>query len=299
MGFKVWFLETRPHFLILSLTLVPIGTALAYYHGYFNPLNFALALVGLVLLHVSVNVLNDYFDYKYGIDLQTSRTPFSGGSGFLPAGALNPSAVYRLGVFAFLGGALIGVYFLITVGLILLPIIILGAVFVCLYTSHLVRLKGVAEVSAGLGLGALPVLGAYLVQTGFYSLEVALVSIPSGILTFNLLLLNEFPDVEADRKGGRKHLVVLLGRRAASKLYAALALTVYAWILVCVLLGLTSPFLLLCFATFPLAFKAAKTALKECEELRGLMPALGLNVLVVLITQTLLAVSYLAAALAA
>jgi 1,4-dihydroxy-2-naphthoate octaprenyltransferase len=297
MGFKTWFLETRPHFLILSLMLVPIGGALAYYHGFFNPLNFALALAGLILLHVSVNVLNDYFDYKYGIDFQTSRTPFSGGSGFLPSGALNPSAVYRLGITLFLCGAVIGIYFLLTVGLILLPIIILGAIFVCLYTSHLVKIWGIAEISAGLGLGALPVLGAYLVQTGFYSLEALLISVPSGMLTFNLLFLNEFPDVEADRKGGRRHLVILLGRRRAGEIYAVLALTVYAWILGCVMLELASVFLLICFATFPLAYKAVKIALKDPEKPETLMSAMKLNVLVVLATQALLAVSYVIAAL--
>jgi 1,4-dihydroxy-2-naphthoate octaprenyltransferase len=249
------------------------------------------------MLTFNLLFLNDYFDYKYGIDFQTSRTPFSGGSGFLPSGALNPSAVYRLGITLFLCGAVIGIYFLLTVGLILLPIIILGAIFVCLYTSHLVKIWGIAEISAGLGLGALPVLGAYLVQTGFYSLEALLISVPSGMLTFNLLFLNEFPDVEADRKGGRRHLVILLGRRRAGEIYAVLALTVYAWILGCVMLELASVFLLICFATFPLAYKAVKIALKDPEKPETLMSAMKLNVLVVLATQALLAVSYVIAAL--
>lgn len=80
MRLKIWFLETRPQFLLLSVVLVLLGTAIARNEGYFDGLKFILTTLGLLLAHASVNILNDYFDYKSGIDLQTTRTPFSGGS---------------------------------------------------------------------------------------------------------------------------------------------------------------------------------------------------------------------------
>ena len=90
-GFKIAFLETRPQFLILSITLVLIGSSAAFFHGYHHIPHTFLALLGLIAFHISVNVLNDYHDYKSGIDLHTQRTPFSGGSGLLPLGKITIS----------------------------------------------------------------------------------------------------------------------------------------------------------------------------------------------------------------
>ena len=79
-GLKTWFAETRPHFLLLTPVCVFVGIAVAVYQSdSLKALHLALALLGALLAHISVNVLNDYFDYRSGIDLETRRTPFSGG----------------------------------------------------------------------------------------------------------------------------------------------------------------------------------------------------------------------------
>src|SRR5512142_1607549 len=79
MNTRVWFLETRPQFLLLSLVLAFLGTAIAWNAGHFN-IGFALlAGGGLVVAHASVNVINDWFDFRSGVDKKTQRTPFSGG----------------------------------------------------------------------------------------------------------------------------------------------------------------------------------------------------------------------------
>ena len=90
---KTWFLELRPAFLILSVILVSIGTSVAWYEGAFHLWHFLIALLGMLLVHVACNILNDYFDFESGLDLQTEKTPFSGGSGILPEGRLNPKSV--------------------------------------------------------------------------------------------------------------------------------------------------------------------------------------------------------------
>jgi 1,4-dihydroxy-2-naphthoate octaprenyltransferase len=107
---KLLFLETRPHFLLLSVVLSCVGTSMAWYDGYFTILFFILAFVGLLLIHTSCNVLNDYFDYMSGIDRETVRTPFSGGSGFLAAEALTPKLVYILGIVCFIIASVIGLF---------------------------------------------------------------------------------------------------------------------------------------------------------------------------------------------
>jgi len=111
MRFKTWFVETRPQFLLLSVVLAFLGTCIAWYDGSFHLGYALLAFVGLLLAHISVNVLNDYFDYRSGIDLETKRTPFSGGSGILPTAQLTPRQVFWLGMGSFLLIIPIGAYF--------------------------------------------------------------------------------------------------------------------------------------------------------------------------------------------
>jgi 1,4-dihydroxy-2-naphthoate octaprenyltransferase len=270
-----------------------LGTSVAIYEGYFNLTYFLLALIGLLLLHISVNILNDYFDFKSGIDMETKRTPFSGGSGILPAGLLKPSSVYKFGVVCLLSGLLIGAFFMIVRGLLLLPIIVIGAISVYFYTTHLAKYM-VGELFAGLGMGALPVLGAYFVQSGGYTPLAVVASIPPFILTHNLLFLNEFPDVEPDKKGGRKNLVMVLGKKRASKVYSILTIAVYCWIFVWIGMGVIPLPTLISLITAPIAIKAINGSLKNYSDLR-IVPVLGANVIVVLATQALLGVGFLVA----
>ena len=292
---RKWFLATRPQFLIISVTQVFLGTSVAWYHGYFNLLYCLLALIGLILVHISVNTLNDYFDYKSGIDLEVKRTPFSGGSGTLPAGLLTPTSVGKLGLVCFLLAIPIGIYFVILRGWLLVPILVAGALCVLLYTTHLTR-WGLGEIACGLGLGILPILGAYFVQSGTYTWEAVIAAIPSGILLHNALLLNEFPDVEADEKAGKKTFPIVMGKRKASLLYSMLIIAMYVWIAVWSIVGFMPIFALLGLLTLPLGVKAIKGA-RNYEEESKLISALGSNLMIVIGTQALLAVGYIIAAI--
>ena len=291
MKLKIWFAETRPQFLLLSVVLVFLGTCLAWYDGAFNLGYALLTFIGLLLCHISANVLNDYFDYRSGIDLETKRTPFSGGSGILPPSLLKPRQVFWLGVISFLLAVPIGVYFVITRGWLLLPLLLIGAICVLLYTPIITRLRW-PEWAPGLGMGALPVLGVYFVQTTAYTLPAIIAAIPSGILVHNLLLLNEFPDTEADKKAGRKTLPVVMGKAKASIVYSVLTAVVYLWIIGTVVAGLMPYFSLIALLTLPLAMKAIQGALKYQQTI---VPAMSSNVLVVLLTQLLLGIGYILA----
>ena len=293
---KTWFLELRPQFLLLSVLLVPIGTAVAWHQGGFNLAYFLLAWVGTVLAHISVNVLNDYFDHRSRLDFHTQRTPFSGGSGILTANLLEPTKVYLLGVASLFIAAAIGAYFIAVQGWGLLPILLVGGLSAYFYTPLFSRWR-IGELLAGLGLGTLVVLGAYFVQTGRYSLEVLVVSLPPGFLTANLLLLNEFPDLEADRKVGRRNLVMTLGTEKASWLYTILMGATY----LCIILGVAFRLMplpaLIGLLTLPLAFKAMQGALQHHNDIPKLIPALGANVMTILGTDLLLTIGYVLATL--
>ena len=140
---------------------------------------------------------------------------------------------------------------------------------------------------------SLPVLGMYFVQTTAYTLPAVVACIPSGILVHNLLLLNEFPDTEADRKAGRKTLPIVAGKRKASLIYSVLTVVAYLWI-IGIAVAEQEPFLLLALLTLPFAIKAIKGALNY-QEINRLVPAMANNVLVVLLTQLLLGIGYILA----
>jgi len=290
---KIWFLETRPQFLILSVILAFLGTSIAWYDGYFHLGHALLAFFGLLLAHISVNTLNDYFDYKSGIDLATKRTPFSGGSGILPATMLTPKQVFRFGIATFLLAVPIGIYFIIIEGWLLLPLLLIAAVCVILYTPVILK-RGWPEWAPGVGLGVLPIMGIYFAQTGVYTWPLLIASVPSGILVHNLLLLNEFPDTEADSQANRKTTPITLGKRRASIIYSVLTVIVYLWIIGGVVAGIMPAFSLIALLTFPLAIKAIQGALKY-QDMSRLVPGMANNVLVILSTQFLLGIGYILA----
>ncbi len=289
--FKTWFLETRPQFLILDVVLVVLGSGIAAYDGYFNFWVALLGFMGLLLTHISVNTLNDYFDYRSGIDLLTRRTPFSGGSGIIPADKMRPRQVFWLGTIALILAVPIGVYFTLVKGWLLLPLLLVAAICVMFYTSFILKTP-FPEWAAGLGLGYLPVLGTYFIQTGFYSWHVAIAAVPSFILVYNLLFLNEFPDVEADRVGRRKTFPILLGSKAASINYTALTIFIYIWVIVWIIPGRMPVYALIVLLTLPLAVKAIRGAL-NFSDMKQLVAGMANNVLVVLLFQLLLGIGYI------
>ena len=293
MALKTWLLETRPQFLVLSVVLAFLGTSIAWYDGSFNIWHALLAGFGLVLAHTSVNTLNDYFDYKSGIDLATRRTPFSGGSGILAAGLLKPRQVLWLGLGSLLLTVPIGVYFILIKGWLLLPLLLVAAICVLLYTPLVLRTP-YPEWAAGLGLGVLPVLGIYYAQTGAYTWPALFASIPSGILVHNLLFLNEFPDVAADQAAGRKTTPIVAGKAKASVVYAVATIAVYVWVIAGVILRVVPAWASIALLTIPLAIKAIQGA-RRFDEPDKFMPAMASNVLIVLLTQLLLGIGYILA----
>jgi 1,4-dihydroxy-2-naphthoate octaprenyltransferase len=279
----------RAPFLLLPVTLVASGAAASAYSNGFSWLRTGLALVGMLALHIAVNALNEWSDYRTKIDLETARTPFSGGSGTLPSGSLSGRTTLIFALAWAAVGLAIGIWFLEVVGTIILPFVIVGGVCVLFYTDVLARM-GLGEMAAGLGLGALPVMGTAVVQDGFLTDAAIAASVPSFFMTFNLLLLNEFPDEEADRRGGRRNLILLFGRRAAALIYVLAALLTPLSIVVAV--GwkmLPSPALAAVLPSLLLARPVGWALRSPTEPVP--IPALGSNVIWNLVTNTVMAIA--------
>ena len=292
---KKWLMVIRAPFLPLALVLAFLGTSIAWYEGSFR-LSFALlAALGLLLTHISVDVFNEYFDFKSGVDLKTQKTPFSGGSGALPSGLVTARQALRLGIGSLLAAVPIGIYFMLVIdsGWQLLPLLLVAAACIVLYTPFILKTHW-PEWAPGLGLGILPVLGAYFVQTGAYTIPALIASIPSGILVHNLLLLNEFPDVEADSTVNKKTLPITMGKAKAGIFYSVMTMLVYLWIIGGVVAGKMPAFSLIALLTLPFAVKAIQGSLKP-QDMSKLAPAMASNVLVVLLTQLLLGIGFILA----
>jgi 1,4-dihydroxy-2-naphthoate octaprenyltransferase len=294
-GLAPWFGVARAPFLLLPVTLVAAGSAAAAYEGAFGWRPTLLALVGLLLLHTAVNALNEASDMATGIDLRTTRTPFSGGSGTLPARRLS---VRTTRVFAYtcaVIGGLIGGWFAMRLDPLFALLMAVGAASVLFYSDLFAR-TGVGEVVAGLGLGALPIWGAAWVQGPLPGPAALWAGVPGFFMTFNLLLLNEFPDEEADRAGGRRNLVLMLGRRGAALVYAGAAILTPASIVVAVVVRALPVHALA--ATLPslLLVKPLLWAFGDTREPVP-VPALGANVVWNLATNSVLALALAVAVL--
>jgi 1,4-dihydroxy-2-naphthoate octaprenyltransferase len=292
-GLAPWLGVARAPFLLLPVTLVAAGSAAAAYAGAFSWPRTVLALVGLVLLHAAVNAFNEASDMASGIDLQTTRTPFSGGSGTLPAGLLSVRATRVFAYSCAIVGGFIGGWFALRLDPTFAFLMAAGAASVLFYSELFAR-TGVGEIFAGLGLGALPIWGAAWVQGPVPGPAALWAGVPGFFMTFNLLLLNEFPDEAADRAGGRHNIVLMLGRRGAALVYAAAAILAPVSIVLAVVLGALPPHALA--ATLP-SFFLVKPLSWAFGDARAPVPvpALGANVVWNLATNSVLAAAFVAA----
>ncbi len=290
----------RVPFLVLALILGILGTSVAWYESrrFGSPFHLGRALLatfGLLVAHAAVNVFNEYFDARSSLDYRTCRTPFSGGSGAIPNGLLTERQALWLGLCCFLLIIPIGIYFTLTSGWMLMPLLVLAMLLIVLYTPLILKM-GYPEWSPGLGLGILPVVGAYFVHTAQYTADAVIASVPSFLLVHNLLLLNEFPDAEADITVGRRTLPIVIGKKGAAVVFSLLTLLVYLWLGGAVALDRMPSGALLALLTLPIALWVVRDAFRY-DHVGIFLPAMLKNVLLVLVTQALIAVGYLIAGL--
>lgn len=291
---KVLFGPMRPAFLLLAPCCVFLGIGTAVWTaGRANILHIALILAGAISAHISVNALNEYFDFKSGLDFRTQRTAFSGGSGTLPAHAPAARLALATGVTALMITSLIGIYFLFVAGWSLLPLGVLGLLLILLYTGWLTRNPWLSLIAPGLGFGPFIVMGTDFVLTGAYSWTALIASLVPFFLVSDLLLLNQFPDVEADKTVGRKHFPIFAGAKLSSLIYGAFLLLAYVAIILGVAWKLLPAASLLGLITVGVAIPAFLGAYRYGNDARKLAPFMAMNVLINLATPVLVAAGLL------
>jgi 1,4-dihydroxy-2-naphthoate octaprenyltransferase len=267
------------------------GLAIAYWkYAIIDPLYAVLTYVGVVFLHASVDLLNDYWDHKRGIDSATVRTRFSGGTGVLPENLLTPRAIYLAGVIFLVLGASIGVYFVAIRGITIAVVLGFAIVAIYFYSTSIVN-SGLGEVFVAIK-GMLIVLGTFYIQYPIIDSAALYVGLIVGILSATVLFVNSFPDYEADKSKGRRTLVIILGKRTASAVFPVFVVATYAMIGVGIFLGYTQIYSLISFGSIPLSVKSILLLRKDIEDIEKIVPVMATTVTYSRITGFLLALSF-------
>lgn len=284
----------RLPFLLLTPVCVFLGFATAVHSGAeIDTTIFLLVFTGAVCAHISVNTFNEYLDFRSGLDLVTKKTPFSGGSGALPDNPQAANTVLIVAITTLLITILIGLYFIYLRGPAILPLGLLGVTIILFYTGWINRHPFLCLLAPGLGFGPLMVTGTHFVLTGHYSWQALIVSLVPLFLVSNLLLLNQYPDIEADKSAGRKHFPITFGTGISNWIYAGFISLSYLTILVAVATSLLPKLSLISLLTIMATVPTLIGVFKYANNVPKLVPYLGLNVVATLLTPTLLWVSLL------
>jgi 1,4-dihydroxy-2-naphthoate polyprenyltransferase len=284
----------RPNFLSLTPLCVLIGIGAAVQaHARISVADCVLVLIGALLAHISVNLLNEYDDFRSGLDSLTVRTPFSGGSGSLPAHPEAAGTARVVGIACLIASAVIGLYFVYEKGMALLPLGLAGLLLVLVYTPLVTRQPLLCLLAPGLGFGPIMVTGTVCALTGNYSWIAMAASLPPLLLVSELLLVNQFPDVDADRKVGRKHFPIVLGRRRSAILFGVMVVAAFASIAIGVGGGILPRLVLLSLLPAPLGLFLARQVYLSADDLPQLVTYMGINVVMIHITLLLVAIGLL------
>ncbi|CCJ32934.1 prenyltransferase [Caloramator australicus] len=264
---KIWIASTIP---------MLVGATFAYVNEKsFNFLWFLLALIGVYLIEIGKNAVNEVVDYITGADrfvTQDKRTPFSGGKKTIVDGVLTLEEAKWIGIVTIFLACIIGIIIALYWEIKVLSIGVLGVFFAVFYILPPLKLayRGLGEFAVGFTFGILVTLGMYVTMTHNINWNVVLISLPLSFLITNVLWINQFPDYEADMKANKRNWVVRLGKEKSVGVYAMLfAFSYISFILISIILK--NYFFLLGFITLPLTISAVKNAKKHYNDIQRLI----------------------------
>lgn len=275
---RIWIRAFRLYFVLPSILPGILGTVIAWSQGYpLKPAEFLLVVVGVAVNHFGLNMIDDVFDYLHVIDLKKSaeKNPFTGGSGVLPDGLLTVREMLAASVLCFATTICIGLYLTYTCGGTVLILGLIGMASSVFYTMPPIKFgyRGYGELGLLINFGPVIVLGSYFVQAGHLVWEPLLVSFILGFMMWSMIIINEIPDYEADRKGGKNNLVVIFGRKTAVGLYGGGLALAYLTPLVGIYFQLLSPYTLLAWMSLPLAWRSLKFLTRHLDDPIRMAPA--------------------------
>ena len=290
----VYYLKAlRAPFFTASIIPVILGGVLAWSSGgQWNLQNLLLTILMAISVQGSINLANDYFDHKSGNDEANANfSQFNGGSRVIQEGLLKPTEIMNFSLLLMIVSTSISFYLnLLHPGNTLLLISFLGLAIGFFYTAGPIKLsyRGFGELAVGICFGPLLVNYSYYVFTGTFSLSSILLSIPIGILVSLILLVNEFPDYEADSKTKKYTLVVIAGRKKSKSMYLGFLIMIYASLILSVVFSKVTYLVLLGLLSSIIGIKAYSILSKNYLSPKNLLPANGMTIGLHLITGVLI-----------
>ena len=291
MRVLVWLRIIRIKFLLASIIAITNGILYSYLtYDIFNIIDALLTYVGVIFLHASVDIFNDYWDYKRGIDTTTKRTKFSGGTGVLPEKKLEPNIVYKAGFLSMVIGIAIGGYFILQSGLLIAIILAVAILSIYFYSTTIVNI-GLAETLVAVK-GTMIVIGTSFVQSGIVDLPIVYLGIIIGLLSSIVLYIAAFPDFAADKEKGRKTLIILIGKNKSAQIFPLLIILIYSLISIGIILQYLPIYSILTFSSLIFAIRSAKK-LKNYDNIEDLVKAISYTITFSRIVGICLILSYL------
>lgn len=266
-----WWSTIRPESLPVSILPVVVGTVLGVTDGAFDGWIFAAMLIASVLVHLGANIFNEYFDYKRGLDDEESV----GIGGALVRGDVKPQAAVRVALSFFAVAILLGAYISLETSW---WIAVIGSVSMLvgyLYTGDPVPIAYTpfGELFSGIFMGSLIVSISYFIQTMTLTADVVLISIPVTLFVAGIMLTNNIRDVDGDRENGRRTFAILVGRKKATSVLAALFVIAYVLTGLYIITGILPLISLLIFVSAPKAYDVIKN-LRGRTKAADMMPAM-------------------------
>lgn len=293
MRVLVWLRIIRIKFFLASIIAITNGILYSYLtYNIFNIIDALLTYVGVIFLHASVDIFNDYWDYKRGIDTTTKRTKFSGGTGVLPEKKLEPNIVYKAGFLSMVIGIAIGGYFIFQSGLLIAIILAVAILSIYFYSTTIVNI-GLAETLVAVK-GTMIVIGTSFVQSGIVDLPIVYLGIIIGLLSSIVLYIAAFPDFAADKEKGRKTLVILIGKNKSAQIFPLLIILIYSLISIGIIMQYLPIYSILTFSSLIFAIRSAKK-LKNYDNIEDLVKAISYTITFSRIVGICLILSYLIA----
>ena len=262
-GVRIWLMAARVRTLPAAIAPVLVGTALAGYEHVFHPLRFVAALIGAVFIQIGTNLSNDYSDARRGAEAEDRLGPVR-----VTAGGLVPPRQVLIATYLTFGVAVLaGAYLVAVAGWALLLVGAASILAGVLYTGgpRPYGYEGLGELFVFLFFGIVAVAGSYFVQVERLRWEAFALAVPVGLIAAAILVVNNFRDIDTDRRAGKRTLAVRLGRNRTRALYAAIVYGAYLLTPVTWVFGPLKPWVLLPWLTLPAAASVVRTVRNQTD----------------------------------